>query len=192
LDLLELIYQILEPVVQITNRITDYEDYDFMPTSFFRRSLPHYDSERELYSVLQMEAFNQKGVNLEYFVISYDTEYNKVWGEDNDRVYLSAFNIMSYYELPEETEIWNKYSIEGIDTFHIYVNKLHFNYITGGNGIFPLEDGYEPKIGDFVRAIYNNYYYEIINVNHTEQMFLQFKHCWDLIVRPLKNEHIGI
>ncbi len=185
---LNLNLQILEPVIEIDNFITDIEDYDFMPNEMFKKTGSLYDNERELYSILQMEGFNIKGTPVEYFVISYDVNYNKIWGEDNDRNYLSAFEIKAYYDLPQETEMWTKYSIEGIDVFHMYINKLHFNKISGGSGIFPLEGGYLPKIGDLIHAKYNNYYYEIVNVNHTEEMFLQFKHCWDLIVKPFKNE----
>jgi hypothetical protein len=187
-DTINLNFQILEPVIEIDNFITDFEEYDFMPNEMFKKTGNLYDNERELYSILQMESFNIKGTPVEYLAISYDVEYNKIWGEDNDRNYLSAFDVMAYYELPQETEMWTKYSIEGIDVFHMFINKLHFNKISGGSGIFPLDGGYSPKIGDLIRSVYNNFYYEIVNVNHTEEMFLQFKHSWDLIVKPFKNE----
>ena len=58
-------------------------------------------------------------------------------------------------------------------------------------GIYNNFSGYKPKIGDIIQAKYNGYYYEIVDVNHTEQMFLQFKHCWDLIVKPMKIEHLS-
>lgn len=191
MNTLDINFELKKPVVEITNFITDYEDFNYMPNGYFRKSGDLYDNERELYSILQMEAFNIKGTPVEYLVISYDVEYNKIWGEDNNRRYLSAFNVMAYYELPQEQEIWSKYSIEGIDVFHMFINKLHFNKLSGGTGIFPLNGGYQPKIGDIVKAKYNNYYYEIVNVNHTEEMFLQFKHCWDLICKPMKIEHIS-
>lgn len=191
LGLNDLELQINVPVIVINNLIPDYDDYNFMPNSFFKRSSEEYDNERELYGVLQMEGFNNFGTKLRYFVVSFDIEYNKIWGEDNNRTVLSAFDIMSYFDLPQETEMFTQFGIEGIDTFHIYINKMHFDKVTNGTGIYNNFSGYKPKIGDIIQAKYNGYYYEIVDVNHTEQMFLQFKHCWDLIVKPMKIEHLS-
>jgi len=189
MEVLDINIEILPFIVEVSNSLPDYETYNYMPTSFFRKD-SSYDNERELYSVLQMEAYNIYGNKIDYFVVTFDTTYNKIWGEDNDRAIVSAFNVMSYYELPREDVLVSNFGLEGIDTFHVYINKMHFNKIVGGTGQYPINiNDYKPKVGDIIRPEYNNFYYEIVNVNHTEEMFLQYKHCWDLIVKSWKNEH---
>lgn len=54
-------------------------------------------------------------------------------------------------------------------------------YITVNRGETVCFDGTSSTDADGVN-------YEIVNVNHSEEMFLQFKHCRDLIVKPFKNE----
>jgi hypothetical protein len=183
--------QQLLPVINIFESVPEWESYDFMPTGYFMRSTSAYDNERELYALLEMEQFNLYGSDLDYYCISYNMQANAIWGEDTNRRFERQYHAKCMLELPKENEFWTQFGIEGIDTFVIFINKMHFNRVTGGTGYYPLNGGYNPKIGDLLRLVYNNHYYEITNVNHTDEMFLQFKHSWSLTVRPYKHEYIS-
>jgi len=171
---------------------TNYNSWSAMPNGWLRKCQSAYDVERELYAVVQMEAYNLHGVELVYYPATYNVSANRIWGEDNNRTYTSAIEIKSYYDLPKEEELWTKFGIEGIDNFHIYVNKMHFNAMTGGTGLYPISGGYTPKVGDALMAKYNGHFYEITDVSHEEEMFQQYKHAWDLTVRPFKDEFVGL
>jgi hypothetical protein len=180
--------------------MAEYSAYDPMPTEWMRKCQTSYNNERELYGILQMEHFNMWGVPMEYYATSYNTSADNLWSEDQNRTITNMWNIMTMYELPHEDNLWTKFGIEGIDQFHIYVSKMHFDAVTGGNGTytsaFPQEfaptDSYLPKVGDILKAKYNNYFYQIVNVKQEEQMFEQYKHSWDLIVKPFTDNRLSL
>jgi hypothetical protein len=66
--------------------IPNYKDISKMPTQWLRKcNGQNYDNERKLYRKLTTEAYNKFGVCMTYYVVSYDTQYDKIYGEDNDR-----------------------------------------------------------------------------------------------------------
>ena len=36
----------------------------------------------------------------------------------------------------------------------MYINKMHFNSKTGGNGTYPIQGGIVPKVGDIIKNKY--------------------------------------
>ncbi len=158
-----------------------------------------YSSERSLLRNLITDVYNKHGVCMIYYVVSFDTQYNKIWGEDNDRRYERRFEIMSYFHLQNEEKMWTKFAIEGIDSFSIFISKDHFRLMsTYGHDLVAGNIGPHtypsivPKSGDILMSKFNSYLYEIINVKEEAAMFLLNKnYVWELTLSPLKDEHIG-
>jgi len=157
-----------------------------------------YDKDRKLYDRIISEAYNHNGVSMQYYIVTFDTSYDKIFGEDNDRCAERKFDIMTYYDLPKEEELWSKFGIEGIDNFHMYISKKTFEVesttgitVSGGSTKqYDIYDSYIPRAGDIIKAAYNDYYYEVIDVHNTTEIFLQGYHSWDLIVQPFKDESL--
>lgn len=181
--------------------IPDWDEYDDMPSSWMRKcGSQDYSNERQLYRLMLTEAYNQHGVCLEYFIVSYDTQYDRIWGEDNDRRFIRRFDMMAYYPLNTEEKLWTKFAIEGIDNFSMFVSKDHFREAcTYGDTRVAGDIGpntyskYVPKTGDVLRSKYNDYLYEIITVKEESMMLHLDKHyVWELIVRPFKDQFIKL
>lgn len=158
----------------------DYLNYPSAGHGTYNMCSTTYDSDRELISMLNMEMWNMYGVNLTFYKTSYNTDYDKVWGEDGNRIVSTAWNVKSYFQLPKENKVWSKFGIEGINDFSMYISKEHFNHVTGG---------YIPHVGDLVLSSYNNKLYEISEIKEEAPMFLLSKqYAWELVVRKAKVE----
>jgi len=59
------------------------------------------------------------GVDMIYYPVSYDVDYDRIFGEDLDRTIQRKFCVKGFYELQEEIELFSKFGIEGIDNFHM-------------------------------------------------------------------------
>jgi hypothetical protein len=140
-----------------------------------------HDNERELISMLTMEVWGSFGVQLIYYPVSYDTNYDRVFGEDGDKYITTSYeNVMSYFTLPKENKVWSKFGIEGFNSFSMYISKEHFNAVTSN---------YIPKIGDIVLTRNDNKFYEITEVKEEAPTFMLSKqYAWELIVKQLKVE----
>ena len=163
-----------------------------MPNTWLRKCGSNYDNERELYAVLQMEQINMFGVPMEYYAVSFQTSAVQYpWTEDSNRQITDKWDIMTMYELPHEDNLWSKFGLEGIDNFHMFVSKMHFNSVTGGTGTYPISGGYQPLVGDILKAKYNEYYYQVVMVKQEEVQFEQYKHTYDIIVKPFRDNQLS-
>jgi len=181
--------------------IPNFLDNDDMPTEWIRKcDGQDYDSERELYRNLITEAYNKFGICMTYYIVSYDTQYDKIWGEDNNRRFTRKFEFMAFYPLKSEEKLWTKFAISGIDEFSIFVAKDHYRIASTygqstvrgniGENTYPV---YVPKTGDIVQSMFNSYLYEITNVKEEAMMIhLNKRYVWELIVRPYMDEHISL
>jgi len=159
---------------------TDYLNFDPMPTQGQNICSKSYDNDRELAAVTLMEKWNMNGVKLTYFKVTYNTNYDRVWGEDGDRYVTHSWEVMSYFELPKENKVWSKFGIEGVNDFSMFISKIHYNHKTGGN---------IPLVGDIILSQYNNMYYEVTEVKEQAPMFmLSQQYAWEIIVRKMKIE----
>lgn len=165
----------------------DFNDFnDSFPDDDFILGSDNYSADRDLYSTLLTEAYNKFGVPCEYYLSTFDTDHNKIFGEDGNRYFIRKFPVMAYYILPKELELWSKWGIEGLDNFQMSISKKHFSAVcTSGNYEY-----IRPKEGDVIQANYNNRYYEIIDVGEEEEMFLQKKHTWILTVSVFKDVNV--
>lgn len=166
-----------------------------MPNNWISKHLNSYNSERRLFDKLISESIKQHGVCLYYYVTTWDTSYDKIWGEDNNRRFERYFQFNGFYTLPREDKTWSKFGITGMDTFSIFVAKLHFDTVSryNYNRTSKMYQPYIPKVGDIVMADYNKHIYEITEVKEEVGMFLLSKqHMWEFVVRPYKDEHIDM
>lgn len=168
----------------------NFDNFTHIPSQqFFNHFNSNYNNESLMIELLTTEAFNQHGVSADYYVISYDTKYDQLFGEDNNRRLVRKFGFMSYFELPEETKSFSTMGIGWTNIFHIYISKRHFiaasSYDNNKNLVYPA---YEPRCGDILGTSYNGVFYEIISVKSEEQQMLQRKHSWDVIVRVIRDK----
>jgi hypothetical protein len=168
----------------------NFDDFSKDQNPYFDVSSPAYDNDKNLMAVMVNEVFNKFGVCMEYYITTYDTNYDRVWGEDNNRFYIRNFEFMGKYELPREDKIWSKFGIEGSDEVTIWISKRHFTAasIDPNNGISYVR----PQIGDIIKADFSNYFYEITEVaEDTGQYFQSNQFIWELSVRTMKDENIS-
>ncbi len=156
-----------------------------------------YDNEKLLYGKLVNEAIGMNGVKTEYYIVDYNTNYNRMFGEDSDRTLLRKFSLRMYFNLPPEDMLLSINGIENTDRFKMWASKEHFgiasttqpediNQVTRGSN-----PEYTPKEGDIVRSLSNDTLYEIMNVEDApeENQFLQSKNVWEFTVRVYRDIH---
>lgn len=155
----------------------------------------NYNNERYLFDSVVTEAYNKHGVCMTYYIASYNTDYDKVFGEDRNRRFTRKFSIMSFFNLPREEKLWTKFGIEGMDNFSMFVSKMHFKEASkyDADQVDTEYPSYIPKQGDVIASEYNKYIYEIVEVKEEIGMYLLSKqHVWELIVKPFKDELIAL
>ena len=158
---------------------------------YFDVSGPDYQNDKDLISVIINEYYNKYGVCMEYYITSYDTDYDKVFGEDNDRSYERKFEVNGYFSLPREDKLWTKFGMEQSTDITLWISKRHFQ----GTSVDPesMESYVRPRIGDIIKSDYSNFFYEITEVAEDTGMYLQStQHVWELQMRPMKDEYISI
>ena len=200
---------LLEPTVTAQTCLPDQADYvtsgwaGAAPRPIYnglKKCQPAYDNERNLFDNMTTESINHHGVCMTFYIASYDTNYDKIFGEDGNRMFERKFGFNAFYTLPREDKLWSKFGIQGLDEFSMFIPKLQFqDASTFGNSALPGNHGintyasYIPKTGDVVKANYDKYLYEIMEVKEEVGMYLLSKqHMWEFIVRPFKDEHISL
>lgn len=153
-------------------------------TEFFNHYNPLYDNERKLYDLIVTEVYNLHGISLTYYAVTYNTNYDRIFGEDNDRRVERKFDFMAYMELPQDQKAYSIFGITSTDIVKANVSMRHFEVAstfsldgpyddTGISGIYP---SISPRAGDFVRLSLNELedsnrqtrmYEETPNVNDT-------------------------
>ena len=183
---------------QIKNSMFDdyMSGFQTMGNGWFTKCQPSYNNERKLFDTLVTEVYNKHGVCMTFYVTSFDLNYDKVWGEDNDRKFVRKFPIMAYFTMPREEKLWSKFGIEGLDSFSMFISKSHFkdastfDAATNNMGVY---DSYNPKIGDVIVSEYNDFMYEITEVKEEAGMYIQSKqHLWELVVKPFKDRNMEL
>lgn len=166
----------------------DYDEWSPLPNQWMRKGTSAYNNERELYEVLQMEAYNHFGVQMVYYPVSVDAD--RLFGEDNARIIQRRFDFMGYYELPNEGHKVSVMGITGEDNFPIYISITHFNFVSKYDsfGTPNVNSLYVPKIGDIIHSKYNKDFYVIVMVKTEDNIFLQGKHTYTVQVENYKNK----
>lgn len=192
----------IQRMFRLMSNLPSYLDFPSTPQNFFVYTSgvngDLYKNERDLFSSFTCEAFNLRGVKLKYYVVDFNTSADKLFGEDNNRSVLRSFDFMGRYSLDQaaESKLWTAFGIQGLDDITCLVSKKHFDQVSRYN--MDKEDPiiYEPhtpRIGDFVRADYNSFMYEITDVKEETGLFMQSKqHVWSLTLKAWRNEHLDV
>ena len=173
----------------------NFDHFSKLPSNkYFNHFNPNYDNERYLYDLMITESYNKHGVCCSYFITSFDTKYDPLFGEDNNRRFERRFKLMTYFDLPYETRNFNNAGIGWTDVFHVYASIKHFNtaskldYNTGTSAF----NSYIPRVGDYFGTDYNGLFYEIISVKMQEQQFLQHQHSYDFVVKVYRDKSFSV
>ena len=156
----------------------DYLDYGYLPNGWMTKSPvttnDQYFSERRLFDLWTTEAYNKHGVSMVYYPISFDLNYDKLYGEDLDRKVIRKFDLMCFYTLPREEKLWSRFGIENMDNFSMFCSKKHFQIAsTYDYTQTTISYGsYIPKIGDIIKSKFNDMMYEIIDVKEESGQFI--------------------
>jgi hypothetical protein len=200
--------QITQTVHDGQGTIHDFNplDGEYVPNDYFQfYENKRFDADRNLYKNVQSEAFDIYGTPMMYYIVTYDTLYDPLFGEDNNKRIYRKFPIKVVFDLPKEEDAYEKFGLENLDNFEMHISIKHFEamskYETSGVNIYPSQfnagktdiyDVYTPSVGDILLAEYSDIYYEIVNVHQEEEMFLQGKHAWKFVVRVFKDESINL
>lgn len=172
----------------------DFQEYiSKVPSdTYFNHFNSNYNNERFLYDLMITEAYNKHGVCCSYYIVSYNTNYDRIFGEDNNRRVERKFSVMTYFDLPYETKTFTNQGIGWSDIFHVFVSMKHFQTAstldTSGTPMYPT---YIPRVGDILLTEYNNVFYEIISVKNQVEQFLQHQHAWDLVVKVIRDTSLS-
>jgi len=167
---------------------------------YFDRTSDCKQNENKLYDKLLTGMFNQHGVKLIYYPTDYNTEYDKFFGEDNDRTILRRFNIKAQFELPEENEEFSHFGIMGLDVFSIYIPMLSFETssklkydVTSSHPCHTTDyTAIVPQVGDIIEAGYGDHtLYEVINIDPANERFNLTEHTYDITVRVFRDDHMN-
>jgi hypothetical protein len=173
-----------------------------IPSQYIHKGQSKYNTDRTLLDMLNSEFVNQQGMVGEYYVTTYDTEHDNLYGEDNDRKYVRVFDFMFFTEEMFEPDFSNNmWGIWADNTNQIDVAKVGFleasKFGSGNTEEDKLEEGYtrrddlifneyQPHIGDYIRVKNVNLYYEINNVKN-RYTSLQGTSFWQLTLLPMKD-----
>lgn len=186
------LYPILNNV-GIYSAITSWDKVSAFPkVNYFNQ--PCKANEQELYNVMTTDAFNKFGVKLMYYPVSYNTSFDKVFGEDRNRFIERAFKIAGYTEELKQED--TSYSIAGITLKTVnkfYISITHFDDASTYNY---NTSGYYPSLkilpGDIIRTIYSGIFWEVVNVTTSVNRFLNSTHVYTVIVKVYTDDKITL
>jgi len=168
--------------------MSDWNSDSALPSGYFNYTQSAYDNESELYEILITDMYNQNNLSADYYESTFDTSYDKLFGEDGDRYFKQKFTIILHGELPKEEQLWSRFGIEGIDNFQMFCTKRHFSAAS----LADTGDTVIPKVGDVIYTSYNNRIYEIRDVGQEEEMLHQRKHTWVFTLSPFTDTNISL
>lgn len=149
----------------------------------------NYENESYLMASNMTQALNMYGICFRFYIRTYDTKYDRVFGEDNNSHYIRYFDFMGVYELPSENKFFAQFGITHEEDVSIYATKLHFRTVSQDPS---TKIEYVPKVGDLVESIYNKMIYEITSIPKITD-FTYFKSAnliWEFTVKPFKEQKI--
>jgi hypothetical protein len=174
-----------------------------VPNNWVHKGQAKYDNDRKLLDHLNSEFINHQGMVGEYYVTTYDKNHDRVYGEDNNRMYTRKFDFMFFTDEMYEPDYSSKFSMWADNTNTLDISKVGFLAAstygsTGDEKYIDIKNGYtadptlrfeeyEPKIGDYVKVKAVGLFYEISNVKN-RMTSLQGSSFWQLTLLPMKEE----
>src|SRR5574343_549107 len=87
-----------------------------------------YKNEKTLYSHLETEAFDNAGVKHMYYIMDFNIQRYRMFGEDMDRYCQRKFAVMVYYTaLPTLAPQFGLFGITNTEITTMYITISHFN-----------------------------------------------------------------
>jgi hypothetical protein len=181
---------------------------DMPVMDYLYKGQTEYNQERILLDHLNAEFVNQRGLIGEYYVTSYDQDYDKFFGEDGNPQFLRKFDFMLYSEeIMEPDYSFNMWGIWADNTYNVDVAKRHFLVASTKAGIatpdipgveqdFQYQEDIQfesmaPRIGDHIKVKMNGLYFEVTNVKN-RYTSLQGTSFWTLTLKLMKDNQIKV
>ena len=178
-----------------------------IPNNYLHKGQAKYNNDRKLLDHLNAEFVNLNGMVGEYYITTYDKDYDRIWGEDNDRRYVRKFDFMFFSdEMYEPDYSNNMFGLWADDSVTLDVAKTGFldasTYVSAGdvpyidieNG-FTKEDKrfepYAPKVGDYIKVKSVGLFYEVNSIKNRSTS-LQGSSFWQLTLVPMKEENSNV
>jgi hypothetical protein len=140
--------------------------------------------EWELFEDYIVEYNDISGIELDYYIRDESVTQDYLYGEATNIRYLSALRTKGFLEFWEEINItsgWGQYADETVT--YLSIPKFTFSR--------DVSAGYEPKIGDVIKYVWNNRSYEIVMIHEFEKIFQLSKLVYSLILRPYRYSEQG-
>lgn len=145
------------------------------------------ESERNFFDRTSTELINLHGVDCTYYHSDYNTENNKLMGEDNDYMYVRKFPIKAMFELPVDQRRATLAGLEVDDKVEVKITIDHFKAASTFDYVsqeYYINDSIAPKQSDLIKFDYNGVYYEVLSAKKSFDNFLQGTHVWRLMITP--------
>lgn len=144
-----------------------------------------YKGDMDARTAMQAEAINQHGVPVWYYEVSYDKQYDPLFGEDCDQRVLRKTRLNVQCELPKKEESWTQFGIEGLDNFSMALSIRHFLAVF--SKIDPTKQ--QPEVGDFFQFVYDKRMFEVVSVNtHGDTSFNKTAITFDIQVKVWEDD----
>lgn len=174
--------------------MSEYSDYPWLCSSI--KDTSEYTSGNDttnttLANTLTDEGLGSRGFKGQYYVLSLDTTYDPIFGEDRYRYIERTFYFMAYTDaFPSNTREYQIQGIWGVDIFNIYIAKTSFAvFSTYGGSDNNTPDTYGailPKIGDIIYIKAIDTFYSIIDVKEYTEAFNIRPHSWTITLSVYK------
>lgn len=179
-----------------------FMDFSYMPNDYFHFQEDNsYESEKATYDILQTEALVKFGTPMVYYIVSYNENYDPIFGEDDNRRVERKFPFKGHFTFLPDSHTVSIFGIESLDQYDVLVSMSHFEQASKydlDNNNFPVSpesekifESHEPAIGDIVYTKYNGKFYEIVNLNMEANMFHDKKFTWTITIKPIKLESLA-
>jgi hypothetical protein len=153
-----------------------------------------------LFEDLIVERCDIYGLSVDYYILNFsqtDNPADPLYGENPNPQFLSPVRTKINYMPQHEDTIADVF---GITNFEIPINITIPKYtFTRDTSVVSLSAGYEaltfheehiqhrePMAGDLIHFLYNGVFYEVVNVCHSETLFLGKKLYWELKCKEYK------
>lgn len=149
------------------------------------------DTKTSLANTLTDEGLGSRGFKGQYYVLSFDTKYDSIFGEDRYKFIERSFYFMGYTDtFPSNVREYQLQGILGADIFNIYISKTSFAIFStyGGEDKNQVDtyNAIKPSIGDIIYIKAIDTFYSIIDVKKYTEAFNVKPHSWTLTLKVYK------
>lgn len=139
------------------------------------------ETDRKLFDSIISEQIEIYGLDIQYQVVNYDENKDKLYNEDTLPNITSVHDMKAYTTvIVNELFNFNKFgSFQSPDVVELFISQTKFKEIVG-------EDE-EPHEGDLVFIKYTNRMWQVSSVHRENTLFLQKEFTWKLVLNAANN-----